>query len=268
MVADFTNKVVLVTGASSGIGEAIALRFAKLGAKLAIVGRNAENLANVAKQCEAEKGLKPLEIVADLATDAGVEKTAKETIQHFGRLDVLVNNVGMGARVTIQTTDMETYDRIFNTNLRGVYNLTRLLVQDLIKSKGNIVNISSIAGTTVHVGALPYAMSKVALDHFSRLIALELAPKGVRVNTVSPGATVSKFHVRLANYTEEQYQNWLKELSPHIPLGRVCVGDDIAKMVTHLASEDSALVTGTNVQVDGGVQFVNLSAALQKQMKS
>lgn len=85
MVADFTNKVVLVTGASSGIGEAIALRFAKLGAKLAIVGRNAENLANVAKQCEAEKGLKPLEIVADLATDAGVEKTAKETIQHFGR---------------------------------------------------------------------------------------------------------------------------------------------------------------------------------------
>ncbi|XP_063822836.1 3-oxoacyl-[acyl-carrier-protein] reductase FabG-like [Ostrinia nubilalis] len=268
MVADFTNKVVLVTGASAGIGEAIALLFAKLGANLAIVGRDAGNLGSVAKRCQAEKGLAPLAIVADLATDAGCDKTAKDTLAHFGRLDVLINNVGVGARTCIQRADMETFDRVFSTNVRGVYNLTRQLVPALVKSKGNIVNISSIAGTCVSVGSLPYAMSKAALDHFSKLIALELAPLGVRVNTVSPGVTISKFVQRLTDYTEEQYQAWLQEASGSIPLGRVCSGEDIAKMVAHLASDElSALVTGTVVQVDGGLQYSSVGGLMQKQMK-
>ncbi|XP_028166638.1 uncharacterized protein LOC114357292 isoform X8 [Ostrinia furnacalis] len=239
MVADFTNKVVLVTGASAGIGEAIALLFAKLGAKLAIVGRDAGNLGSVAKRCQAEKGLAPLAIVADLATDAGCDKTAKDTLVHFGRLDVLINNVGVGARTCIQRADMETFDRVFSTNVRGVYNLTRQLVPALIKSKGNIVNISSIAGTCVSVGSLPYGMSKI-----------------------------SKFVQRLTDYTEEQYQAWLQEASGSIPLGRVCSGEDIAKMVAHLASDElSALVTGTVVQVDGGLQYSSVGGLMQKQMK-
>ncbi|XP_028166637.1 uncharacterized protein LOC114357292 isoform X7 [Ostrinia furnacalis] len=239
MVADFTNKVVLVTGASAGIGEAIALLFAKLGAKLAIVGRDAGNLGSVAKRCQAEKGLAPLAIVADLATDAGCDKTAKDTLVHFGRLDVLINNVGVGARTCIQRADMETFDRVFSTNVRGVYNLTRQLVPALIKSKGNIVNISSIAGSCVSVGSLPYGMSKI-----------------------------SKFVQRLTDYTEEQYQAWLQEASGSIPLGRVCSGEDIAKMVAHLASDElSALVTGTVVQVDGGLQYSSVGGLMQKQMK-
>ncbi|XP_028166632.1 uncharacterized protein LOC114357292 isoform X3 [Ostrinia furnacalis] len=268
MVADFTNKVVLVTGASAGIGEAIALLFAKLGAKLAIVGRDAGNLGSVAKRCQAEKGLAPLAIVADLATDAGCDKTAKDTLVHFGRLDVLINNAGVGARTCIQNADMETFDRVFNTNVRGVYNLTRQLVPALIKSKGNIINISSIAGTCVTVGSLPYPMSKAALDHFSKLIALELAPLGVRVNTVSPGVTVSKFVQRLTDYNEKQYQDWLKNASGSIPLGRVCSGEDIAKMVAHLASDElSPLVTGTVVEVDGGMRFGNIGGLVQSYAK-
>ncbi|KAL0849723.1 hypothetical protein ABMA28_011681 [Loxostege sticticalis] len=268
MVADFTSKVVLVTGASTGIGEAIALLFAKLGAKLALVGRNVENLASVAKRCEAERGLKPLQIVADLATDAGCDKTAMDTILYFGKLDVLVNNAGVGARTNILLTDMETYDRVFNTNVRGVYNLTRQLVPELIKSKGNIVNISSISGSAVSVGSLPYSMTKAALDHFSKLIALELAPRGVRVNTVSPGVTVSKFVQRLTDYTEEQYKEWLEEARRSVPLGQVCTGEDVAKMVVHLASDDSALVTGTIVQVDGGLQYNTVGSLMQKQIKT
>ncbi|XP_063822864.1 3-oxoacyl-[acyl-carrier-protein] reductase FabG-like [Ostrinia nubilalis] len=268
MVPDFTNKVVLVTGASAGIGEAIALLFAKLGAKLAIVGRDAGNLGSVAKRCQAEKGLAPLAIVADLATDVGCDKTAKDTLAHYGRLDVLINNAGVGARTCIQNADMETFDRVFNTNVRGVYNLTRQLVPALIKSKGNIVNISSIAGTCVTVGSLPYPMSKAALDHFSKLIALELAPLRVRVNTVSPGVTVSKFVQRLTDYNEKQYQDWLKNASGSIPLGRVCSGEDIAKMVAHLASDElSALVTGTVVEVDGGMRFGNIGGLVQSYAK-
>ncbi|XP_022836409.1 uncharacterized protein LOC111363785, partial [Spodoptera litura] len=111
---DFSNKVVLVTGASSGIGESTALLFAKLGAKLSLVGRNEANLRAVAAECEKQKGVKPLAIVADLGTDEGIQKTAKETLAHFKRLDVLVNNAAIGARTSIlHETDMKIFDDVF-----------------------------------------------------------------------------------------------------------------------------------------------------------
>lgn len=112
-------------------------------------------------------------------------------ILNFPRLDVLVNCAGVMAVTSLETADMATFDRVFNTIVRGAFNLTRLVAPALIETKGAIVNVSSVAATLVHVGSLPYGMSKAALNHFTRLIALELAPKGVRVNTVSPGFTVS-----------------------------------------------------------------------------
>ncbi|CAH0702142.1 unnamed protein product [Spodoptera exigua] len=243
---------VLVTGASAGIGEAIALLFAKLGAKLSLVGRNQANLQAVADECEKQKGVKPLAIVADLGTDEGVEKTAKDTLKHFGRLDVLVNNAAIGVSTwLLHETDMKVFDDVFRINVRGVYYLTKLLAPALVESKGNIVNISSVAATMVYVGSLPYSMTKAALDHFTRLTSLELAPKGVRVNTVSPGITVSEFVNRITGFTEEQYKNWLTKFSKNIPMGEPCVGDDIAHMVVHIASDHSRLVTGTTVNVDG-----------------
>uniref|UniRef100_A0A2A4K1C0 Ketoreductase domain-containing protein n=1 Tax=Heliothis virescens TaxID=7102 RepID=A0A2A4K1C0_HELVI len=255
MNIDFTDKVVLVTGASAGIGESTALLFAALGAKLSLVGRNEGNLRAVAAACHKLRGLQPLAIVADLGTDEGVERTAKETLDHFGRLDVLVNNAAVGCRASIQKVDMKIFDEVFNIDVRGVYYLTGLLVPALIQSKGNIVNISSVAGTMVSVGSLPYPMAKAALDHFTRLVALELGPKGVRVNTVSPGLTVSKFMTRMTGQSEEQYREWLAQVSKNVPMGEPCLGDDIAKMVAHLASDHSRLVTGAIVEVDGGLRF-------------
>ncbi|KAF9418389.1 hypothetical protein HW555_004819 [Spodoptera exigua] len=202
------------------------------------------------------KGVKPLAIVADLGTDEGVQKTAKETLQHFKRLDVLVNNAAVGARTSIlHETDMKIFDDVFRIDVRGVYLLTKLLAPALIETKGNIINVSSVSATVVAVGSLPYGMAKAALDHFTRLISLELAPKGVRVNSISPGITVSNFVKRITGSTDEQYNTWLGEVSKQIPMGQPCVGDDIARMIVHIASEHSRLVTGTTVEVDGGLRF-------------
>ncbi|PZC74248.1 hypothetical protein B5X24_HaOG208143 [Helicoverpa armigera] len=261
MNIDFSDKVVLVTGASAGIGESTALLFAALGAKLSLVGRNEGKLRAVAAACHKLRGLQPLPIVADLGTDEGVQKTAKETLDHFGRLDVLVNNAAIGALTSLQPLDMKTFDEVFRIDVRGVYQLTGLLVPALIESKGNIVNISSIVATMVNVGSLPYSMAKAALDHFTRIVALELAPKGVRVNAVSPGITVSDFIKRITDQTEEQYREWLGQYSKNIPMGEPCLGDDIAKMVVHIASEHSRLVTGTIVEVDGGLRFTPIAGS-------
>ncbi|KAJ0175882.1 hypothetical protein K1T71_009041 [Dendrolimus kikuchii] len=269
MEFNFKNKVVLVTGASAGIGESTALLFAKHGAKLALVGRNEKNLQEVADKCEKEKGVKALAIVADLGTDDGCEKTARETLNHFGRLDVLVNNAAVGARTNIMLANMETFDKVFNVNIRGVYNLTRLLVPALIESKGNIVNVSSIMATMVTTGNLPYSLSKAALDHFSRLLAYELAPKGVRVNVVSPGITVSTFVQRLTGYTDDEYQAWLKTAEATIPMKKACTGEDCANMIVFLASDKCPLVSGTTVPVDGALQFAGSgnSEILKEQVK-
>ncbi|XP_037299579.1 3-oxoacyl-[acyl-carrier-protein] reductase FabG isoform X3 [Manduca sexta] len=254
MEYNFSDKVVLVTGASSGIGEATALLFAKFGAQLALVGRNEKNLNAVADQCMKELGVRVLPIIADLGTDEGCEKVAKMTLEHYGRLDVLVNNAGIGSKYDlIETNSMEMLDRVFSVNVRGVYNLTRLVVPALVKSNGNIVNISSVVGKMVNA----------ALDHFTRLIALELGPKGVRVNTVSPGSTITSFYQRLTEITEEEYKKHLEDCERCIPLGKVCTSEDIAKTIVHVASEHSCRVTGTDIVVDGGLQFSSFGNMLK-----
>ncbi|KAJ2950317.1 hypothetical protein O0L34_g11683 [Tuta absoluta] len=267
MSREFEGKVALVTGASAGIGEATALLLSGRGARVALVGRDAAALAALAARCG--RGPAHLSIVADLATDEGCELVAKRTLEHFGRLDILVNNAGCGARQSLLTADMETFDRVFALNVRGVYNLTRLLAPALIHSKGNIVNVSSAAGSAVYLGALPYSMTKAALDHFTNLIALELAPKGVRVNAVSPGVTISKFVQRLTGYSDEEYAAWLRETEQTIPLGKVCTSEDVAQSIAYLAGSAAATVTGANLNVDGGVRFsMGASNLLQKQQQT
>ncbi|XP_062563769.1 3-oxoacyl-[acyl-carrier-protein] reductase FabG-like [Armigeres subalbatus] len=248
---DFTGKVVLITGASSGIGAATAKYFTDLGASVVLTGRNADNLNKVGAECEAVGKQKPFLLVADVTNSDDNTRVINETLKKFGKLDVLVNNAGKGLAGSIENTSVEQFDDIMNTNVRGVYHLTMLAVPHLIKSKGNIVNVSSVAGTRSFPNALAYCISKAALDQFTRCVALELAPKQVRVNSVNPAVIVTDFHNRVG-MSAEAYAAYLKSCEQTHALGRVGQAAEVAAAIAFLAGDTASFITGTCLCVDGG----------------
>ncbi|XP_026725159.1 uncharacterized protein LOC113492072 [Trichoplusia ni] len=245
---NFNGKVVIVTGSSSGIGAAIAIKFAEQGAKVAIVGRNENKLKDVAKKCN-----NPLIIVADVTKDDGVKKIINETVKRFGKIDVLINNAGMGWFTSIKEENaLEAYNAVMATNLHAVVHLTHLAVPHIIKTKGNIVNISSIAGISVSFkGGFPYHMSKAALDHFTRSIASELASSGVRVNSVNPGPVKTDIIENMGKTKQEEEAAWdmMKKMTA---LKRVSDGEEIADLVSFLASDLARGITGSIFVSDNG----------------
>lgn len=242
----FNGKVVLITGASSGIGYGTAEHFAKLGASLALVGRNGNNLSEVIRKCA---GTPTLPIVADVNSDA--KRIITTTIAHFGRLDVLVNNAGIGAKSSIESKSMESYDSVMTTNVRSVYELTTYAVPYLIATKGNIVNVSSVAGLRAFPVILTYCISKAALDQFTKCISLELAPKGVRVNSVNPAVIKTNFHKNMG-FDEEEYSLYLENCKKSHAMGRVGEVHEVAEAIAFLASDAATFITGTLLPVDGG----------------
>ncbi|XP_053616929.1 glucose 1-dehydrogenase-like [Plodia interpunctella] len=243
----FANKVVLITGGSSGIGATTAIFFAKEGANVAIVGRNQNKLKKVAEDC-SKIGKTPLVIVAELNKDENIERIIKETIEKFKKLDVLVNNAGISVTGTI--TDgkvLEAYDAIMKVNVRSVIQLTVLATPYLIKTKGNIVNISSIAGKKVRSPAyMAYNVSKAALDHFTRGAALELSASGVRVNSVSPGPVKTDFFDNCAMPVTAD------SLGDIMALKRASDPDEIANLIVYLASDKARGITGSDFVCDNG----------------
>ncbi|XP_059478100.1 3-oxoacyl-[acyl-carrier-protein] reductase FabG-like [Neocloeon triangulifer] len=250
-MAAFAGKVVLITGASSGIGAATAVHLARLGASLSLTGRNIDNLEKVGRQCEESSKQKPLLLKGDITNEVDTKNIVDTTLGHFGRLDVLVNNAGILEMGTIETTSLEQYDRVFNTNVRSIYHLTQLAVPHLIKSQGNIVNVSSVNGIRSFPGVLAYNMSKTAVDQFTRCVALELAPKKVRVNSVNPGVTLTELQKR-GGLDEESYQKFLERSKETHALGRAGNPDEVANAIAFLASDASSFITGVNLPVDGG----------------
>ncbi|KAF4074495.1 hypothetical protein AMELA_G00240040 [Ameiurus melas] len=250
-VCSLKDKVALITGASSGIGAGTALLFARLGAQLALNGRDMDKLSKVAKECEECGGKKPLLVPGDLTDEDTVKKTVEESVAHFGRLDVLVNSAGILAMGTIETTDLAQYDKVMNVNVRSVYHITHLCVPHLIQTKGSIVNVSSVNGQRSFPGVLAYCMSKSAIDQFTRCIALELAPKQVRVNSVGPGVIITEVHKR-AGLDEEQYKQFLEKCKVTHALGRPGEVGEVAQAIAFLASDAATFITGVTLPVDGG----------------
>ncbi|VVC95064.1 unnamed protein product [Leptidea sinapis] len=248
---DFTDKVVLITGASSGLGAATAIHLSKFSAKLALVGRKELNLKRIALYCENAKGLKPHTITADVTEDGDVQRIIDETIETFGKIDVLINNAGVVAMGGIKKTDMEAYDKVMSVNMRAVFHLTSLAVPHLQNSKGCIVNVSSITSTKPNPKMLAYNVSKAALDHFTKCIALELAPDGIRVNSVNPGFVKTNIMKDLG-LSEDQLEMIAQNMASGNPLKKLVEPDEVANLIAFLASDKAKSITGCTYPIDGG----------------
>jgi len=252
----FQDKVILITGASSGIGAACAEYFAKEGALLALVGRNATKFQNVVKKIK-ESGCKiePLVILADVSTDT--KRIIDETIKKYSRLDILINNAGFSIRASLEATKIENYDAIMATNVRGVFLLTQLALPHLIASKGNVVNVSSVAGLVAFPNSIAYAMSKSALDQFTRCAALELAPKGVRINGVNPALIATDIFLN-AGMKDDDFPAFLEDAKKIHPVGRVGQPHEVVDAIAFLANENAGFITGVNLKIDGGAALSGL----------
>jgi NAD(P)-dependent dehydrogenase (short-subunit alcohol dehydrogenase family) len=246
----FAGKVVLITGATSGIGKACALAFATAGAKVAFVGRNQAALQSVTQEIEG-LGVDVLALEADLSIDSEASGLVPRVTSHFGGIDVLVNAAGHISSGTIETTSIGDWDKMMNVNVRAIFGLMQQALSSLIERKGNIVNISSVTGLRSFPGVLAYCVSKSALDQLTRCAALELAAKGVRVNAVNPGVVVTEIHKR-GGMDETAYAAFLEHSKQTHPLGRVGNPSEIAGLVLFLASDKASWITGATYSIDGG----------------
>ncbi len=250
MNLSFTDKVALITGATSGIGEATAKALAELKCNLMLTGRNEQKLGNLQKHFSSA-GI-TCEVLAGDISDSGFrEKLINETLQRFGRLDVLINSAGVIEMGTIETTTLAEYDRTMDINLRSVFHLIQLAIPHLAKTKGNIVNVSSVAGLRSFPGIAAYCISKAGLDQLTRCAALEVAPKGIRVNAVNPGVVITALHTS-SGMSEEQYQAFLERGKQSHPLGRVGKPEEVADLIVYLASDSAGWITGGTYSIDGG----------------
>jgi len=254
----FKSKVVLITGSSTGIGAGIAIKFASEGAAGVVLhGRKEDALKSVKEQCEeaGHGNTKVHYVVGDITKQDVREKLIKETIEKFGRLDVLVNNAGINMNAASFTdAKIDAYDQIFDVNVRSLIIVTQLAVPHLINSKGNIVNTSSAGGLRAVPNFAFYCMSKAAVDHFTRCLAVDLGPKGVRVNSINPGyikETELGRH-RGAEAAAEVQKTFIAHAEKTYPLRRPGTVDDVADAVSYLASDKAKFVTGVIFPIDGG----------------
>ncbi|KAJ6629950.1 3-oxoacyl-[acyl-carrier-protein] reductase FabG [Pseudolycoriella hygida] len=243
----FLNKIAIVTGASSGIGACVAQQFAFEGAKVVLVGRNTSNLKEVQKSLPS--AAESLILSADIRD--GDTAIVNRTIERFGHIDILVNSAGILKSGTIESTKVEDFDEVLDVNLRSIFKLTQRVIPHLEKTKGNIVNVSSITGYRSFPNALSYCVSKSALDQFTRCTALDLAPKGIRVNCVSPGTVTTNIHQR-SGMNEQQYAAYIEKGKVTHALGRVGHVSEIANAILFLAGDSASFVTGCILLVDGG----------------
>jgi NAD(P)-dependent dehydrogenase (short-subunit alcohol dehydrogenase family) len=246
----FDQKVVVVTGASSGIGRAAAEAFAGARAQVVLVGRNEQALAEASASVAAAGGA-GVTCAVDITVADAPERITRMAVESFGGIDVLVNAAGVIATGTLEATSDAAWDAMMDVNLRAPFRLMRAAAPHLKERKGAVVNVSSVNGLRSFAGVLAYCVSKAGMDHLTRCAALEMAPLGVRVNAVNPGVTVTNLH-RRSGMGEAQYASFLERSRETHPLGRPGAPDEIASLILYLASERAAWMTGETIPIDGG----------------
>ena len=240
------NKVAVVTGAGRGIGRAVALAYARMGADVACVSRTEENSAKAAAEVEA-LGRRAWAVAVDVSDTAAVNAAAGKILDDAGRVDILVNNAGVTRDNLLMRMSEEEWDTVINTNLKGAFNFTKALTRPFIKQRsGRIINIASVIGLIGNAGQSNYAASKAALIGFTKSAAKELAPRGITANAIAPGFIETDMTAALDDKVRES-------IIGNVPLGRFGSPDDIAHAAVFLAMEPSSYITGQVLTVDGGM---------------
>jgi len=241
------GKAALVTGASRGIGRAIALHLAECGADVAVNYAGSEAAAQEVVEQITALGRKAIKLQADVSRSAEAESLIKQTIEAFGKIDILVNNAGITRDNLIIRMKEEDFDEVIATNLKGVFNCAKAVTRDMMRQRsGRIINISSIAGAMGNAGQVNYASAKAGIIGLTKSLAKELATRNITVNCVAPGFIETDMTDKLPEPMRDQ-------LFKEIPMARFGRPEDIAKAVRFLASEDASYMTGQTIHVDGGM---------------
>lgn len=241
------NKVVLITGASRGIGKQIALTMAKEGYDIVLNCRNEnEEVLEVKSQIEG-LGASCLIVQGNVANQSDCERFVKEAIEKFGKIDVLVNNAGITKDMLLARMKEEDFKQVIDVNLMGTFHVTKQVVPYMMKARnGRIINISSVVGISGNAGQSNYAASKAGIIGFTKSLAKELAARNILVNAVAPGF----IQTDMTGVLKEEIK---EEIAKMIPLKKMGTAQDVANVVKFLASEDSSYMTGQVLQVDGGM---------------
>lgn len=244
-VLELAGRVALVTGASRGIGAATARALDAAGASVALTARDRHALDSVAARLTHPH----LVVVADLASPEAPEALAAEVEAHFGQVDVLVNNAGAAARLPTTDTDAELIDRLYVVNVRAPLLLIKALIPGMRgHGRGSIINLSSVSGVVGTPRRAAYAATKGAIDALTRSLAVELGPDGIRVNAVAPGVVDTDLWAR-----NKALQEVVERINDQTPLRRWAKPEDIADVITFLASDRARFVTGETISADGGM---------------
>lgn len=241
------EKVAIITGASRGLGRATALALAAQGVKVAVnYAGNAAKAEEVVNLIQAQGG-QAVAVQADVSEAADVEKMISLVIERYGRVDILVNNAGItrdGLLLRMKETD---WDAVLNTNLRGVFLVTKAVSKLMMKQRsGKIINLSSVVGLSGNAGQANYAAAKAGILGFTKSLAKELGSRGITVNAIAPGFIQTDMTEKLNDQVREK-------MLAEIPLGRLGVPEDVARLVVFLASDEADYITGQTINVDGGM---------------
>ena len=252
----FKEKTVIVTGAGSGIGRATAIRFANEGANVVLVGRSAETLQETAEAFPQDRTWihtdNFLTVICDISVEAQVQEMMKRVIDKFERIDVLVNNAGKAIQGKITELSSEDWESAIDVNLNGTFYVCQAAMPHLIATKGNIINVSSLSGIGGDWNMAAYNAAKAGISNLTRTLALDHGADGVRVNAVNPSVTNT-----VMTSTIQDYSSKTDKFLDRCPLGRLAAPEEVAAVITFLASDDASMITGVNLPVDGGVSASN-----------